>query len=89
MKPIRFNEANKCLSKPNNMTDKQCSSLWVYSNGRECVSCWKLTIKERIKALIFGKVWLSILSGQTQPPVWLSVDNSVFVKAVSPKEEKV
>lgn len=29
MKPIKFNEANRNLSKPENMTDEECSSLWV------------------------------------------------------------
>ena len=85
MKPIKFEEANKNLLKPNSMTDEECSSLWVYTNGYECISCWKLTLKQRLSALIFGKVWLSVLSGQTQPPVWLDCTKTVFVK---PKKGK-
>lgn len=77
---IKFKEANKNLLKPESMTDEECGSLWVYSDGRQCISCWRLTWKERIKALIFGKVWLSVLSGYTQPPVWLACDDTVFVK---------
>ena len=69
MKPIKFEQANKNLLKPESMTDEECSSLWVYNDGRECISCWRLTWKERIKALLFGRVWLSVLSGRTQPPV--------------------
>jgi len=80
MLAIKFKEANKNLLKPESMTDEECGSLWVYSDGRECISCWRLTWKERIKALLFGKVWLSVLSGHTQPPVWLACDNTVFVK---------
>lgn len=72
MKPIKFEQANKNLLKPESMTDEECSSLWVYNDGRECISCWRLTWKERIKALLFGRVWLSVLSGRTQPPVWLA-----------------
>lgn len=79
MKPIKFKQANKQLFKPDSMTDKECSSLWVYTNGTQCVSCWKLSLKDRIKALIFGKVWLVVLSGYTQPPVWLGV-KSPFVE---------
>lgn len=80
MKPIRFKEATKNLLKPENMTDEECSSLWVYNDGQECVSCWRLTWKERIKALLFGKVWLGVLSGFTQPPVWMVCDKTVFTQ---------
>lgn len=78
MTPIKFKEANRNLSKPPNMTDAECSSLWVYSDGIQCISCWKMSWKQRIKALLFGKVWLSVLSGSTQPPVWLDCDKTVF-----------
>ena len=80
MKPIKFKEATKNLLKPENMTDEECSSLWVYNDGQECVSCWRLTWKERIKALLFGKVWLGVLSGFTQPPVWMVCDKTVFAQ---------
>lgn len=80
MKPIKFKEATKNLLKPENMTDEECSPLWVYNDGRECVSCWRLTWKERIKALLFGKVWLGVLSGFTQPPVWMVCDKTVFTQ---------
>lgn len=78
MTPIKFKEANRNLSKPPNMTDAECSSLWVYSDGIQCISCWKMSWKQRIKALLFGKVWLSVLSGSTQPPVWIDCDKTVF-----------
>lgn len=45
MKPIKFEQANKNLLKPESMTDEECSSLWVYNDGRECISCWRLTWK--------------------------------------------
>lgn len=78
MVPVQFKEANKNLLKPEGMTDAECSSLWVYTDGKQCISCWKLSWKQRIKALLFGKVWLSVLSGGTQPPVWLDCDKTVF-----------
>lgn len=80
MKPIKFNQVNKNLFKPESMTDEECSPLWVYNDGLQCVSCWRLTWKERIEALLFGRVWLGVLSGKTQPPVWLSCRKSVFEK---------
>lgn len=78
MKPIKFNQANKNLLKPNSMTEEECSSLWVYTDGNQCISCWKMNWKQRIKALFFGKVWLSVMSGETQPPVWVDCCKTVF-----------
>lgn len=80
MKPIKFEEANRQLQKPSSMTDEECKPLWVYTNGEECISCWKMSFKQRLLALIYGKVWLSVYSGYSQPPVWLYCGNTVFVK---------
>ena len=78
MKPIKFKEANKNLLKPQGMTDEECSGLCVYTDGEQCISCWKMNWKQRIMSFLFGRVWLSVLSGQTQPPVWVDCDNTVF-----------
>lgn len=78
MKPIKFNQANKNLLKPDSMTEDECSSLWVYTDGNQCISCWKMNWKQRIKALFFGKIWLSVMSGRTQPPVWIDCCKTVF-----------
>lgn len=80
MKPTKFKEANKELFKPENMTDEECSSLWVYNDGYHNISCWKMSFKQRLFALFFGKVWLCVLSGQTQPPVWVDCAKTVFNK---------
>lgn len=72
MNPTSFSESNKILIKPTGMTDEECGPLAVYTNGIECVSCWRPTLGERLSILLFGKIWLRILSGQTQPPVALS-----------------
>lgn len=80
MKPIKFDEANQCLFKPKNMTDEECSSLWVYADGMHNISCWKMSFRQRLSALIHGKVWLCVLSGKTQPPVWVDCAKTVFEK---------
>lgn len=80
MKPIKFKQATVELQKPENMTDEECSPLWVFiDNNTTCISCWRLSWKERFKLLFHGNIWLSILSGKTQPPVWLSADKTVFI----------
>lgn len=80
MKPIDFPQSTKVLQKPSTMSDKECSSLHVWNDGKQCVSCWKPTFKERINILFGGKVWLGVLSGKTQPPVFVSGE-MVFEKA--------
>lgn len=84
MKPVKFNEANSNLHKPQTMSDDECQSLPVFTDGEQIISCWKMSFKERLSALIHGKVWLSVLSGQSHPPVCLGCTKTVFVK---PKTE--
>ena len=80
MKPINFPQSTKVLQKPSTMSDNECSSLHVWNDGKQCVSCWKPTFKERMNILFGGKVWLGVLSGKTQPPVFVSGE-MVFEKA--------
>lgn len=84
---IHFPEATKNLLKPDSMTDEECSSLWVFNDGEQCVSCWKLSWKERLNILLYGKLWLGILSGRTQPPVWIVVGDTVFTKEETHEEK--
>lgn len=79
MKPIDFRQSTKVLQKPATMTDKECASLHVWSDGRQCVSCWKPTLGERLHIAFGGKVWLGVASGGTQPPVFIS-GKSVFYR---------
>jgi len=78
MEPIQFKEANKTLTKPQGMTDEQCGNLPTYSDGVQCISCWKMTWRERLSALFFGRVWLWVISGVTQPPVALEAKKNIF-----------
>ncbi len=72
MKPIDFPQSTKVLQKPGTMPDTDCKPLPIWSDGKECVSCWRPTLKERVRILVSGKVWLSVVSGRTQPPVYLT-----------------
>lgn len=92
MKGINFPEATKELGKPDNMTDEECYSLPVFSNGKYCVSCWELTEAEIENITKTKKVWLHVLSGHTQPPVMVDayfpfVSNKVLFDA-TPEEIK-
>jgi hypothetical protein len=80
MIPVTFEQANKNLLKPEGMTDEECGSLPVYNDGQHCISCWRPTWRERLSILLFGKVWLWVYSGYTQPPVALEGKITPFLK---------
>lgn len=82
MKPIDFKQSTKVLQRSSEVTDDGCASLPVWSDGTQCVSCWKPSLSERISLVFGGQLWLGVASGSTQPPVFLSGRN-VF-KCVSP-----
>ena len=78
MKPSRFKESNKVLSKPSSMAKKECGSLPVFSDGKECISKWKMSWAERIHCLFRGYVWVRIRSGYTQPPIVITARGTEF-----------
>lgn len=73
MSPIKFKEQNRILQKPLGMTKEECSPLPVFADGQQSISCWQATWWERIKFLFSGRVWVCVLSGKTQPPIWADI----------------
>jgi hypothetical protein len=81
MKSIHFKESTIELKKPASMTDEECSSLHIYQTPEgSCISCWTASFWQRLMFLFHGKIWLGVLSGQTQPPVWIDCTKTVFKK---------
>ena len=74
MKAIEFKESNGVRTAPESMTEKECKDLPVYSDGEFCISCWSMSWWERLRALFLGKIWLSVWSGRTQPPVLVTTE---------------
>ena len=58
--PIRFPYANSTWTGP------ECGDLPAYSGDGMVISCWKLSLPERLYALFKGKVWLTVW-GREQP----------------------
>ena len=84
MKPVRFEEANRLLQPSGREYSENVlsvESLPVYTNDEECVSCWQMSWRERLAAFLFGHVWLCVLSGKTQPPVYIEATRSFLVKS--------
>ena len=78
MNPATFEHHTKVLMRPAEMTDEECGPLPVYCDGEQCISLWRLSWRERISALVFGRVWLQVLSGNSQPPVTLRAERTIF-----------
>lgn len=78
MIPTEFPESNKTLTKPQGMTDDECGSLPVYNDGAQSISCWRMSWRERLSALLRGRVWLQVYAGRTQPPVSLTAAKTIF-----------
>ena len=86
LKPVPFKEAN-CELTPRMYSPKH-KGLRVWADGETCISCWKMTLRQRLSALIFGKVWLGINSGgYSMPGTWLICGRTCLVKAKKKKAE--
>lgn len=80
MKPIQFKESTAVLTKPENMTDEQCGPLQVHRTGERIISCWKMSLVERIRAVLFGKIWIHIHTKKTHPAISLECKKTIFEK---------
>jgi hypothetical protein len=81
MKPASFKHSNKTLQPSGARYSENVSGvepLQIWTDGEQCVSCWKMNWKERLIALILGRVWIAVLSGETQPPIYAEVGKNYF-----------
>lgn len=74
MTPENFAESNFTYTAPKSMPD--CGDLPVQRHGDGILSCWRMTWRERLSALLFGRCWLN-LHATAQPPVWLCVSRRI------------
>jgi hypothetical protein len=63
------------LKRPAHMTEEECGTLAVFQTGQHCISRWVPTWRERLLILVGAPIWLWVWSGNSQPPVTLSVDS--------------
>lgn len=83
MTPTQFPEQNNTLHPSSAVYSNHVlgvEPLPVWSDGEQSVSCWRMSWRERLSALIFGRAWLSILSGGTQPPAYVEASRSYFAR---------
>ena len=74
MKPVEFKHQNVVYAKDQPEYEPLPALKFDGSEG-EVVSCWKMSWKERIRVLITGRVWVSLLSfNKPLTPSFLSVN---------------
>jgi hypothetical protein len=74
MKPVEFKHQNIVFAK-DQPEYQPLPALRIDSPQGEVVSCWKMSFKERLKALITGKVWLSLMSfNQPLTPSYMAIN---------------
>lgn len=78
MKPIRFKQENKRLVTPRGLTDLNYGNISAYSDGRQCITLWRPSLRERLSILFFGRIWLSVFSGSTQPLIGVDGKRNMF-----------
>ena len=80
MKAIKFKEANTIFGK--DQPEYKPLPAFVDEN-RIVVTCYKMSLQERLKVIFTGKVWLSIMAfnGELQPQKMEVNKSEVFQKA--------
>lgn len=73
--PVNFSGANMRLLPPEGSENVQ--ELATFTNGFCSVSCWKLEPDELAEIARTGRIYISIFSGRSQPPVFVGSEDSV------------
>lgn len=78
MKPIKFKESNATLM-PVKGTDQ--GKLPICKTDKGWISCWRLSFFDRIRAVIFGHIWIYTY-GKFQYPVSMSCERNLFTRVL-------
>lgn len=73
--PVKFAGYNAELQPPKG--SENVSALPIYRNGLCCVSAWELNDEELAEITRTKRVFVSVMSGPTQPPVYAGSERSV------------
>ena len=71
MTPVNFPESNLTLKAGDN---PDCLDLPTFRGDGHIISKWKLSWRERFKALFQGHIWTQIRTERTHAPILPSVD---------------
>lgn len=66
---VGFEGANEILRAPKG--DDNCKDLECFKDGKNTISCWRLTDEEIAEVSKTGVIWF-LASGNTHPPIYIS-----------------
>jgi hypothetical protein len=66
--PVDFKGANSILSGPEG--SENIYAMRVFRNGISSTSCWALSPEEVEEIERTGRIFITVLAGQSQPPVF-------------------
>lgn len=72
--PTEFYGANTVLRAP--AGSENISDMHTYTNGMCSVSCWELDPAELAEIVRTGRVFVSVFSGPSQPPIYAGSEDS-------------
>ncbi|NUM72777.1 hypothetical protein HUU40_00305 [candidate division KSB1 bacterium] len=82
--PVGFEGANVLMSGE----AANCRDLEVFADGKQFVSCWRLTAEEMSEIAKTGVVWVSVWGGG-MPPILISGTALVFIGERPAKAEPI
>jgi hypothetical protein len=72
--PIDFEGSNLVMRAPEGAESVQ--DMHVYRTRHSCVSCWTVTAEELAEIATTGRIFLSVLAGGQQPPVYVGSEST-------------
>ena len=72
--PIDFEGSNLVMRAPEGAENVQ--DMHVYRTRHSCVSCWTVTPDELAEITTTGRIFLSVLAGGQQPPVYIGSEST-------------
>lgn len=73
--PIKWHGANKVLTAPKGREDSVLN-LHVFNNGVVSVSVWELTPEEIVDIINRGHIYVMVIGGGSQPPMYVGNEAS-------------
>jgi hypothetical protein len=75
MKAIEFEHQNTVFAE-NQEEYENLPALVLHTRDGEVITCWHLSLKERLRVLFLGRVWMCLLSFHKPiPPAKLATNN--------------
>ena len=86
MKVVEFKHQNIVFAK-DQPEYQPLPALRLETPQGEVISCWRMSFKERIKVLFFGRVWLSLMSfNKPLTPSYMAVNRKEVYSHPDDKE---